>query len=85
MMIQSGILENPKVDACMGFNQVVARDHLPTGTVGYTKGAMMASADIFQIRFTERVLMEPVLNPESNQILDMMLLVPGDRMCVWKN
>ena len=50
LMIQSGILENPKVDACMGFHQVVARDHLPTGTVGYTKGAMMASADIFQIR-----------------------------------
>lgn len=50
LMIESGILECPKVDACMGFHQVVARDHLPTGTIGYTRGAMMASADLFQIR-----------------------------------
>ena len=83
LMIQSGILENPKVDACMGFHQVVARDHLPTGTVGYTKGAMMASADIFQIRVYGKSAHEPVLNPsESNSDFDTDIqCYTGDRMC----
>lgn len=49
LMIDSGVLENPKVDACLGFHQVVARDHVPTGIVGYTRGAMMASSDMFRI------------------------------------
>lgn len=49
LMIDSGVLENPKVDACMGFHQVVARDHVPTGIIGYTRGAMMASVDVFRI------------------------------------
>lgn len=49
LMVESGVLENPKVDACMGFHQVVARDYLPTGIVGYTRGAMMASVDVFKI------------------------------------
>lgn len=49
LMIESGVLKSPDVDACMAFHQVVARDHVPTGVIGYTRGAMMASADMFRI------------------------------------
>lgn len=49
LMIDSGVLKSPDVDACMAFHQVVARDHVPTGVIGYTRGAMMASADMFRI------------------------------------
>lgn len=49
LMIDSGVLKSPDVDACMAFHQVVARDHVPTGVIGYTRGAMMASADLFRI------------------------------------
>lgn len=49
LMLNSGVLEAPHVDACMAFHQVVARDHVPTGIVGYTRGSMMASADMFRI------------------------------------
>lgn len=49
LMIDSGVLKSPDVDACMAFHQVVARDHVPTGIIGYTRGSMMASADLFRI------------------------------------
>lgn len=49
LMIDSGVLKSPDVDACMAFHQVVARDHVPTGVIGYTRGSMMASADLFRI------------------------------------
>lgn len=49
LMLESGVLESPHVDACMAFHQVVARDHVPTGIIGYTRGSMMASADMFRI------------------------------------
>lgn len=49
LMIESGVLKSPDVDACMAFHQVVARNHVPTGVIGYTRGAMMASADMFRI------------------------------------
>lgn len=49
LMVNSGMLESPRVDACMAFHQVVARDNVPTGVIGYTRGAMMASADMFRI------------------------------------
>lgn len=49
LMVESGVLRSPEVDACMAFHQVVARDNVPTGIIGYTRGAMMASADMFKI------------------------------------
>ena len=48
-MVEAGVLRSPDVDACMAFHQVVARDHVPTGIIGYTRGPMMASADMFRI------------------------------------
>lgn len=49
LMVDSGVLKSPDVDACMAIHQVVARDHVPTGVIGYTRGPMMASADMFRI------------------------------------
>lgn len=48
-MVEAGVLRAPDVDACMAIHQVVARDHVPTGIIGYTRGPMMASADMFRI------------------------------------
>ena len=47
-MVEAGVLRSPDVDACMAFHQVVARDHVPTGIIGYTADHD-ASADMFRI------------------------------------
>ena len=51
LMIESGILENPHVDASMGFHcnvgQVIA-----SGQIGYRMGPIMASTDVFEIKVT---------------------------------
>lgn len=45
-MIDNGVLENPKVDAAFGIH-TMALD--PKGAVGYVRGGMFASADMFEI------------------------------------
>lgn len=51
-MIDAGILENPKVDAAMGFHMnfgPCGEHDLHPGTIVYSEGAMLASADEFRI------------------------------------
>ncbi|MEG2916588.1 MAG: M20 family metallopeptidase [Clostridium sp.] len=48
VMIDSGVLENPHVDAAMAFHNMVGK-FLNTGQVAYSRGPAMASADIFEI------------------------------------
>lgn len=45
MMVQEGVLENPRPDAIFGMHVWT----MPAGTIGYTPGAMMASVDNFEI------------------------------------
>jgi amidohydrolase len=46
-MIAEGVLENPAVDAIIGYHNWPA---LPAGTLGYHPGIVMASSDAFDIR-----------------------------------
>ncbi len=48
-MIDAGVMDNPKVDAVFGLHLIPG---LPTGTVGYRPGAMLASANSFSIKVT---------------------------------
>lgn len=48
-MIDAGVLENPAPDAAIALHQVVTRHGMPSGTLGYTAGTAMASADVFRI------------------------------------
>jgi amidohydrolase len=48
-MIDAGVMENPKVDAVFGLHLIPG---LPSGTVGYRPGAMLASANSFSIKVT---------------------------------
>ncbi len=47
-MVDAGVLEDPKVDACMGMHTLVATD-LPTGTLSTAVGPNLASTDLFTI------------------------------------
>lgn len=54
-MIDAGILENPKVDAGMGFHMnfgPCGAHDLHAGTIVFSTGAMLASADEFLIKVT---------------------------------
>ncbi len=46
-MIDSGVLENPKLDAIMGLH---CWPEIPSGTIGVRNDALMASADLLKIR-----------------------------------
>jgi amidohydrolase len=48
LMVQEGVLDNPKVDAIFGLHVVPG----PAGGLTYRSGAMMASADFFTIKLT---------------------------------
>ncbi len=48
-MIQEGILQKYKVDACLGFH---VWNHIDLGKIGVVDHTMMASVDEFQIRIT---------------------------------
>jgi amidohydrolase len=47
LMVEEGVLENPKVDAAFGLHLVTA---LPLGYIGWTRGTMMAAMDTFNLR-----------------------------------
>lgn len=49
-MIDAGVLENPAPDAALALHQVVTRHGMSSGTLGYTAGTAMASADVFRIQ-----------------------------------
>jgi amidohydrolase len=51
VMIEEGILENPKVDTAFGLHLISL---LPYGYIGCRKGAFMASIDIFTLRVLGR-------------------------------
>lgn len=53
LMLKSGVLENPKVDACIGMHSSAATA-LPTGCIGFCPGPAMASADMFYIHVNGR-------------------------------
>ncbi|HEY9897594.1 MAG TPA: amidohydrolase [Pantanalinema sp.] len=46
LMIEEGVLEGPRVDAALGFH---IWNELPVGTLGIREGALMASADEFEL------------------------------------
>ncbi len=50
LMVQEGVLENPRPDAIFGMHVWT----LPAGTIGYRSGAMMASVDNFEITVSGR-------------------------------
>ncbi len=50
-MVEQGALDNPKVEAIFGLHISPA---LPSGTVGYRSGPMMAGADSLRIKVTGR-------------------------------
>ena len=50
-MVEAGVLENPHVDAAMGFHSFAGLD-VPTGHVVYSPGPAMASCDMFTITVT---------------------------------
>jgi len=47
LMIEDGVLQNPKVDAAFGLHLVTA---LPVGFIGWCRGTMMAAMDSFSLR-----------------------------------
>jgi amidohydrolase len=47
LMVEEGVLENPKVDAAFGLHLVNA---LPLGYIGWCRGTMMAAMDTFSLR-----------------------------------
>lgn len=47
IMIEEGVLENPKVDAILGLHNGHITDEIPYGHVGITYGPIMASTDVF--------------------------------------
>ena len=51
LMVKEGVLENPKPNAIFGLHVVAM---MPTGTIGYRAGPMMASADILRIKVKGR-------------------------------
>lgn len=48
-MIEKGVMENPKVDAVMGFHGGQIVSDIPFGKIGIKKGAVMAAVDEFKI------------------------------------
>lgn len=50
-MVEAGVLDNPKVDACMAVHQLIATD-LPTGTLACAAGPNLASTDLFTVEVT---------------------------------
>lgn len=46
LMIQEGVLENPRVDAVLGMHVDTT---IPTGKIGFRKGVMLAHVDNFEI------------------------------------
>lgn len=51
LMIEAGVLENPKVDAIIAAH---TWPEIPAGTIGVRKGAFMASGDTFRIKVKGR-------------------------------
>lgn len=49
-MIDEGALENPKVDAVIGLHNGAINENIPSGSIAYKNGCMMASSDRFLIR-----------------------------------
>jgi amidohydrolase len=47
LMIKEGVLENPKVDAVFGLH---IQSLLPSGTLNYRSGALMAAVDAFDVK-----------------------------------
>jgi amidohydrolase len=47
MMVEEGVLENPKVDAIFGLH---IQSTVPAGTIAYRPGALMAAPDFFTIK-----------------------------------
>ncbi|MBM3177205.1 MAG: amidohydrolase [Bacteroidetes bacterium] len=47
MMVEEGVLENPKVDAIFGLH---IQSTVPAGTINYRSGALMAAPDFFTIK-----------------------------------
>ena len=50
-MIDDGVLDNPRVDAAFGLHLITA---LPCGTLGWSKGTIMAAMDSFILKITGR-------------------------------
>ncbi|MDB5101568.1 MAG: peptidase family [Cyanobacteria bacterium RYN_339] len=46
-MIEAGVMENPHVEAAIGFH---IWNNLPVGQIGITEGPCMANTDVFEIR-----------------------------------
>ncbi len=49
-MIDEGAMENPKVDAAIGLHNGVIDEKVPSGSIAYKGGCMMASMDRFLIK-----------------------------------
>jgi amidohydrolase len=49
LMVREGVLENPKVDAVFGLH---IQSLLPSGTLNYRSGALMAAVDGFNVKVT---------------------------------
>ncbi len=47
LMVEEGVLENPRVDAAFGLHLVTS---LPLGCIGWSRGVMMAAMDSFTLR-----------------------------------
>lgn len=50
LLIKEKVLENPKVDAIIGMHEGYLDSRIKPGCIGYKKGALMASMDIFHIK-----------------------------------
>ena len=51
-MIENGILENPKVDAAIGIHIFSGEEDTNVGTLSFSRGQAMSSADAFEIKIT---------------------------------
>lgn len=49
-MIDEGAMENPKVDAVIGLHNGLINEKIPSGSIAYRDGCMMASMDRFLIK-----------------------------------
>lgn len=49
-MIDEGAMENPKVDAVIGLHNGAINESIPSGSIAYRNGCMMASMDRFLIK-----------------------------------
>ncbi|MDO5713503.1 MAG: M20 family metallopeptidase [Tissierellia bacterium] len=80
LMIDDGLLENPKVDAAFAIH---VNSQLDSGTVQYTKGVMTASMDSWEINIKGKgghssmpqVCIDP--NVIANQIYQALNILPG--------